>query len=138
MTNNPKLLDLNQQETLLNTITEPRDLALILCLLESDLYVQEVIEIKIEHLDLSKQHITIEGKRPRILQLSDRATKALIEWIKTRHKSHYPEVFIALQDPYDPLSASGINYTLKKWGDNPEYMAYRERTSAFVCWPPRA
>jgi steroid 5-alpha reductase family enzyme len=27
---------------------------------------------------------------------------------------------------------------LKKWGDNPEYMAYRERTSAFVCWPPRA
>jgi len=26
---------------------------------------------------------------------------------------------------------------LKKWGQNPEYMAYRERTSTFVCWPPR-
>jgi integrase/recombinase XerD len=89
-----------QVETLLKACVKPRDIALILTMIETGVRRGELIELKWSDLDLENRRILIrrsKGKRARTVFVSERTIKALKRW---HRKSQ--------EDPVFQLASGGV------------------------------
>jgi len=84
----PRAIDAQHIEQLLSVIDNPRDHALILLLLRTGMRIGELLNCKVDDLDLGEQKILIyqsdKTSVGRAVYYSDDAQQALLTWLRTR------------------------------------------------------
>jgi integrase/recombinase XerC len=96
----PKTLDVDQISNLLDThskkinadrpgsFIEVRDIAILETFYSSGLRLSELVSLNLDDIDLTEKSIRVTGKgrKQRIVPLGDKAQKAIILWLKSRHE----------------------------------------------------
>lgn len=94
-----------------------RDRAMIYLVYSAGLRVSELVELKVEQLNLNPSptiHVHGKGRKERIIPLWKETANALRSWIKLRkQKTTTPELFLNNQG--NPFTRSGFEYILSKY-----------------------
>jgi len=120
----PKWLSPKEQNRLLyvidaekNEIKQARDKAVILTMLLAGLRVEEVSELKISHVDMKQNLITVndgKGGKYRVVPLHQDLKKALKAWLAYRQvskkKEHQESLYIFVSERSGQLSTRGIAF----------------------------
>lgn len=116
----------------LKKINSTRDKAIILLVLETGLFVNELISLELSDINLKQKKLLIKGKRKRELSLSSELIEALQTWLKDRPKTKTPYVFLTQKGTPSQLSSRGIDRILRKWGSelNLNFLNFRTLRNA--------
>ena len=109
-------LNPEQKYDLLQTIQEPRDIALIKLILNSGINLSEIPLLKISHIKWSTNSLHIPGKRSRKIELTIDASNTLKQWLKVRPKTKVTALFISLKGKTRVLTSRGIDHIIRNWG----------------------
>lgn len=106
-----------QLETLRDTCTELRDLAMIDFLVSTGVRVGELVRINISDINFNERQCVVLGKgnKERTVYFNARAKVHLQNYIATRQDSE-PALFISLSSPHNRLTISGIENRLRLLG----------------------
>ena len=110
-------LTINESNGLLRAINEPRDKAIITLFLCNGLFVNELINLKVDDIDFPKRLLKIQGKRKRDLPLNDQAHDALASWSKERITTPSPYLFITMKGNVEQLSLRGIDKMIRRYAE---------------------
>ncbi|OGC05158.1 hypothetical protein A2276_04365 [candidate division WOR-1 bacterium RIFOXYA12_FULL_43_27] len=110
-------LTLNETNSLLNSINDLRDRAIVTLFLDTGLFLNELVDLKIDSIDWDKKILKIAGGRKRDLPLNDQAFEALAKWSKERVDTHTPAFFITTKGKVNPLSARSVDHLIRKYAD---------------------
>ena len=124
----PRCLKEEEVATLFGAIRRPRDQALFLLMLRSGLRVEEVANLTLEALDLTRGRVHVhhgKGGKDRVVYVSLDTHRALMEYLQLRPRVKAKQVFLVEKGPYTgkPLSVRGIQKRL-------EYYARKTRVTA--------
>jgi site-specific recombinase XerD len=124
----PRCLKEEEVATLFGAIRRPRDQALFLLMLRSGLRVEEVANLTLEALDLTRGRVHVhhgKGGKDRVVYVSPDTHRALVEYLQRRPRVKTKQVFLVEKGPYTgkPLSVRGIQKRL-------EYYARKTRVTA--------
>jgi site-specific recombinase XerD len=124
----PRCLKEEEVATLFGAIRRPRDQALFLLMLRSGLRVEEVANLTLEALDLTRGRVHVhhgKGGKDRVVYVSPDTHRALGEYLQRRPRVKTKQVFLVEKGPYTgkPLSVRGIQKRL-------EYYARKTRVTA--------
>jgi len=112
----PKAIDPDDLRQLLSEIRDIRDRAIILVLLRSGMRIGELLDTKVNEVNIKERRITIpegaKNRRGRVVYLSDDAYNALKAWLKKRD-SKKPYLFYAQGKA--KLTYSGANWMFRKY-----------------------
>ena len=106
-----------QLETLRDTCTELRDLAMIDFLVSTGVRVGELVRINISDLNFNERQCVVLGKgnKERIVYFNARAKVHLQNYIATRQDAE-PALFASLSTPHNRLTISGVENRLRLLG----------------------
>ncbi len=110
-------LTLNEINSLLKSIDELRDRAIVTLFLNTGLFLNELTELKIDSIDWNKKIIKITGSRKRELPLNDQAYEGLAKWSKERPDVRVSAFFITTKGKVNPLSARSVDHLIRKYAD---------------------
>ncbi len=99
--------------SILKVITNYREYAMIMLMVNTAVRVSELINIKLS--DYKDDKIVIvngKGNKDRIVYLNERTKESIDDYIKRRKNSQYDNLFIS--DQCTPLNVVSINKTIKK------------------------
>ncbi len=101
------------------SFTNVRDKAIFETLYSSGCRVGELLNIKVQDLDLRSREIHLFGKgqKHRTSFLNTRAVIALKDYLDVRPESQYSNLFLKLKKPHKPINQSGVRSMLRKHGD---------------------
>jgi integrase len=122
------ILEKQSQNNILSTIDNPRDKALIKLVLDTGLYVNELVNLKVHSVDWVNHVLHIEGKRQREEPLKEETILLLKNWVEKRPSTDKPFLFLTLKGDIDQLSTRGVDRLLRKWGDKNDLSALNFRT----------
>ena len=108
-------LTINETQALLKEVSDPRDKAIITKFLTTGLFVNELLELKLEDIDLETKTLKIAGNRKREISLNEQAYEALVSWTKTRVETPTPYLFITQKGKVQNLSVRGIDKLIHKY-----------------------
>lgn len=105
-------------ETLRDSCTEMRDLAMIDMLASTGMRVGELVRINIADIDFQERQCVVFGKgnKERTVYFNARTKIHLSNYIFSR-KDNNPALFVSLSEPYNRLSISGVEKRLRFIGD---------------------
>jgi site-specific recombinase XerD len=121
----PRHMGQKELDALFGSLKSCRDRAMFTLMLRCGLRVSEVAKLTLDSIDLRGQRLIIHDAkwgRDRIVYMSDDATKALVDYLKTRPPSQTDTVFLNQKGLYrsQPLTIRGIQkrmeYYRKKSG----------------------
>jgi len=123
----PRCLKEEEITALFGAIRRPRDQALFLLMLRSGLRVEEVANLTLEALDLSRGRVHVhqgKGAKDRVVYISPDTHRALTEYLQLRPRVKAKQVFLVEKGLYTgkPLSVRGIQKRL-------EYYARKTRVT---------
>jgi site-specific recombinase XerD len=123
----PRCLKEEDLTTLFGAIKRPRDRALFLLMLRSGLRVEEVANLILEALDLTRGRLLVQhgkGGKDRVVYISPDTHQALVEYLQLRPRAKAKQVFLVEKGPYTgkPLSVRGIQKRM-------EYYARKTRVT---------
>ncbi len=109
----PKHLQDGQAKVFLEAPKRRRDQAMFLLMLRCGLRVEEVANLDLDAIDFKRRRITVSnGKcgKGRVVCVSNDALKALVEYLRLRHRSRARKVFLVEKGTYrgNPISVRGI------------------------------
>ena len=111
----PKVLSLEEVETLIETASHIRNKAIIALLYSSGLRIGELVNLRAEDIYMSRMQVYVpqsKNHRDRFTILSNRALELLKEYWRS-----YPvkkeQFFVSLDKPHMPLKVSGVEMMLK-------------------------
>jgi integrase/recombinase XerD len=114
----PRAIDPQDIQQLLAAIKKPRDQALILMLLRTGMRISEVLNTRVEDLNLREQLVQIieahKNRVGRVVYLSCDAVDALRKWIKTRR---YQSKFVFYGRDAGPLCYEAARAMFKNYID---------------------
>lgn len=110
-------LSLNEINSLLKSIDDFRDRAIVTLFLNTGLFLNELTDLKIDSIDWNKKILKISGSRKRELPLIDQAYEALAKWSKERPDVRTPAFFITTKGKVNPLSARSVDHLIRKYAD---------------------
>jgi len=123
----PRCLKEEELTTLFGAIKRPRDRALFLLMLRSGLRVEEVANLTLEAIDLTRGRLLVQhgkGGKDRVVYISPDSHQALVEYLQLRPRTKAKQVFLVEKGPYTgkPLSVRGIQKRM-------EYYARKTRVT---------
>ncbi|NQV00498.1 MAG: tyrosine-type recombinase/integrase, partial [Parcubacteria group bacterium] len=108
---------LNEINSLLKSIDDFRDRAIVTLFLNTGLFLNELTDLKIDSIDWNKKILKISGSRKRELPLIDQAYEALAKWSKERPDVRTTAFFITTKGKVNPLSARSVDHLIRKYAD---------------------
>ncbi len=121
-------LEKTSQTEILSHIDNPRDKALLKLVLDTGLYVNELVNLYVHSIDWTNHILHIEGKRQRQEPLEAATMQLLTNWVEQRPKTDKPFLFLTLKGDIDQLSSRGVDRILRKWGERAQIEALNFRT----------
>lgn len=123
----PRFLKEEELTTLFGAIKRPRDRALFLLMLRSGLRVEEVANLTLEAIDLTRGRLLVQhgkGGKDRVVYISSDSHQALVEYLQLRPRAKAKQVFLVEKGPYTgkPLSVRGMQKRM-------EYYARKTRVT---------
>jgi len=123
----PRCLKEEELTALFGAIRRLRDRALFLLMLRSGLRVEEVANLTLEALDLTRGRVHVhhgKGGKDRVVYISPDTHRALVEYLQRRPRVKAKQVFLVEKGQYTgkPLSVRGIQKRL-------EYYARKTRVT---------
>jgi energy-coupling factor transporter ATP-binding protein EcfA2 len=109
-----EILTDQEARLLLQQIEEPRDKAIVLLFLTTGLYLHELATLTLSSIDWEKKTVTVTGKRPRTLPLSDPTHDVLCVWSKHRVSAETNALFLTTKGKLSPLSERSIDHLIRK------------------------
>lgn len=116
----PRDLDDSTVETLLATIEDSRDRAMILLMVGAGLRIGEVVKLELTDLDpsgtshLARLRVRGKGQKERVVWLTHEVLGHIQEWLAERPQSASQHLF--LNQHGRPLSVAGVQFRLKQHG----------------------
>ena len=110
---------LTPQETrqFLTALHEIRDQAIVLLFLTTGIYLSEIVELNLEHIDWDKRLLHIPGKRHREIILNDQVYDALAKWSQERITTpNTNSFFLTTKGKLNGLTTRGVDTMLRKYG----------------------
>lgn len=103
--------------SILKIITNYKEYAIIMTMVNTGIRVSELINIKLSDYKEDKLEI-INGKggKDRVVYLNDKTKEAIDDYLKVRKESKYDNLFIS--DQGTPLRTESLNRTIKKLAHN--------------------
>ncbi len=106
-----------EMEKLRNGVKTLRDRAIIEFLFSTACRVSEVCALKLCDLDLKERKAKVlgKGRKERIVYINEKAAMYLNQYLESR-KDNTPNVFVTLDNPYDPIKIAGIEIMVRDLG----------------------
>jgi hypothetical protein len=114
MSTSLEYLSINETNALLKAIDDPRDHAIITKFLTTGLFVNELLDLKLENIDFDNKLLKIEGKRTRQIPLNNQTYESLANWTKHRIDTPCQNLFITTKGKVQGLSVRGIDKLIRK------------------------
>ena len=129
------VLESQSQNQLFLNIDNPRDKALVKLVLDTGLYVNELVSLHVQSIDWAHYTLSIEGKRKREEPLHKDTILVLKNWLDQRPKTTKPYLFLTLKGELDQLSSRGVDRILRKWGakSNLAPLNFRTLRNTYKC-----
>lgn len=105
-----------ETKTLLSSINNPRDTAIVTTFLHTGLFMRELISLTTDNINWEKRQITVHGKRERTLPLSDQAFDALARYSKERLDSQTNIFFTTERGKPRQISEQAMDSLLRSLG----------------------
>jgi integrase len=106
-----------EETQLLATIQDPRDLALVLLILDCQLKLGEVEALCLPDIKWKNETLKIPKKRGKYSDLSPRVSQALKTYIESRPKTSAKNIFLTQKGDIKPLSSRGIDHIIRTYGE---------------------
>ena len=109
----PRHLRDEEVSTFFKRVKRPRDKALFTVMLRCGLRVEEVANLTLDAIDLTRRRIYVyngKGGKDRVVYISNDAYHALLEYLRVRPPSKAKRLFLVEKSPHSgkPLSIRGI------------------------------
>lgn len=116
----PKFLSNKEVSILFNSIKDKMDYAIFMLMLRCGLRVKEVTNLTLPALDFeNNQILVLNGKfgKDRVVYMSQGTQQAVKEYLKSRRKSKFNEVFLVPKGRYrgKPISIRGIQKRIENY-----------------------
>jgi energy-coupling factor transporter ATP-binding protein EcfA2 len=108
-------LSIDEVRALIKAIEEPRDRAVITLFITTGLFVNELINLKVDDVDFDSRLITVFGNRERKIPLNDQAYEVLKLWMKKRVDTPCLNLFLTIKGKVQPMSVRGIDKLIRKY-----------------------
>jgi len=111
-----KIQHLNIHETndLLKAADNYRDYAILSVFLGTGIFLNELINLKIDSVDFGNSLLKIAGSRQRNIPLNGQVYEALAKWTKSRPASASDFLFLTTRGEIKQLSHRGVDKTIRK------------------------
>ncbi|MBN3033753.1 MAG: tyrosine-type recombinase/integrase [Candidatus Saganbacteria bacterium] len=108
-------LTTDESNALLKAIDSVRDRAIVTLFLNTGLFLNECVELKVGSVDWEKRVLRVPGQRARELVLNDQAYEALARWSQERPAGRSDALFVTERGRIKKLVARGIDKHLRKY-----------------------
>jgi len=104
-----------ETKTLLRSVNDTRDRAIISLYLTTGIFVNELLDLSNEHTDFDQKVLTVPGNRNRQIPLNSQATEALAQWTQSRPTTPVPYLFITQKGTVKKMSVRAIDKLIAKY-----------------------
>jgi len=110
-------LSQNEIKSLLNATDIIRDRAILTLFLNTGIFLNELIDLKIDSIDWKGRALKVPGNRSRTIPLNDQTYESLARWSKDRPDSKSNHFFITTKGEVKDLSARAVDKLIRKYAD---------------------
>ena len=116
----PRYLRDEDVPRLFNVIKRKRDRAMFMLMLRCGLRVEEVANLTLAALDLTRSQVFVyegKGSKDRVVYLSNDAYNAMVQYLKIRPSSRVKRVFLVEKGRYrgEPVNVRGIQHRMQHY-----------------------
>jgi len=117
MGDNIEYLSIHETNDLFKATDDPRDYAIISVFLGTGIFLNELVNLKVDNVDFENKLLKIIGNRQRNIPLNDQVFEALAKWTKSRPNSTSDFLFLTTKGETKELSSRGVDKAIRKYAD---------------------